>query len=237
MFDDIFIVRKSASDTGVDTIKVPLSYAPKRKYMERLLENPDLRDDTKVAIKLPRMSFEITSIEYDAERQLQKVNNINRAGSSPNQRTKFYSPIPYNLNFQLNIYTKSQDDALQVVEQIIPYFTPQYTLTIRPLIEYPTITEDIPLTILGVSFSDDYEGALAARRTIIYTIDFQMKINMYGPTGEGKIIRQADVDLYLIEPDSDVYTGTVRVVPNPLNVGPDSDYGFTTIILSALDSA
>ena len=237
MFDNIFILRKSASDTGVDTIKVPLSYAPKRKYMERLLENPDLENDTKVAIKLPRMSFEITSIEYDADRQLQKVNNINRVGSSPNQRSKLYSPIPYNLNFQLNIYAKSQDDALQVVEQIIPYFTPQYTLTIRPLIEYPTITEDIPLTIQGVSFSDDYEGALASRRTIIYTIDFQMKINMYGPTSEGNIIRQADVDLYLIEPDSDVYIGIVRVVPDPLNAGPDSDYGFTTTILSALDSA
>lgn len=237
LFNNIYIMRRDANDNGVHTIKVPLSYAPKRKYMERLLENANFETDNKVAIKLPRMSFEITSIEYDADRQLAKINNINRVGSSPNRRTKFYTPVPYNINFQLSIYAKTQDDALQVVEQIVPFFAPQYTLTIKPIAEYQDIKEDVPVVLQNVSFSDDYEGALESRRTIIYTLDFQVKINLYGATSEGPLIRQADVDLYLIENDSDVYTGKIRVVPDPIDVGPDSDYGFTTTIFSALDSA
>lgn len=237
LFSDVYIMRKDGADKGVSTIKVPLSYAPKRKYMERLLENADFSEDNKVAIKLPRMSFEITSFEYDPDRQLAKVNNINRAGTGPNQRTKFYPPIPYNINFQLSIYAKTQDDALQVVEQIVPYFAPQYTVSVKPIPDYPQVVEDIPVILENVSFSDDYEGALESRRTIIYTLDFKMKINLYGPSGEGNIIRQVDVDLYLMEKDSDVYTGKIRVVPDPINAGPDDDYGFTTTIFSALDSA
>lgn len=237
LFNNIYVMRSDAAGNGVSAIKVPLSYAPKRKYMERLLTNANFEEDNKVAIKLPRMSFEITSIEYDPDRQLPKINNVNRRGTQANQRTKFYTPVPYNINFQLSVYAKTQDDALQVVEQIVPFFAPQYTLTIKPIAEYPDIKEDVPVILQGVSFSDDYEGALESRRTIIYTMDFQVKINIYGATSEAPLIRQADVDLYLMTPDSDVYTGKVRVVPNPINVGPDSDYGFTTFIFSALDSA
>ena len=240
LFNDIYILRQNAAGETLSTIKVPLSYAPKRKYMERLTENADLINDTKVAIKLPRMSFEITSFDYDPSRQLQKVNAVNRVGVQPNQRTKIFSPVPYNITFQVNIYAKTQDDALQVVEQIVPYFSPQYTMTVRPLVDYPQITEDIPITMRGVTFSDDYEGSIESRRTIIYTLDFEMKINFYGPTNESPIIRQADVDLYNITAaigDSDQFVEKIRVVPNPFNAGPDSDYGFTTTLFTALDSA
>lgn len=237
LFNDIYISRKDATNKSVDQIKVPLAYAPRRKYIERLAENPELGNDTKVAIKLPRMSFEITGFQYDEERQLIKVNNTNHVGTTPGSRMKAYSPIPYIINFQLNIYVKHQEDGLQVVEQIIPYFSPQYTLTIQPLPEYPMIKEDVPITIQGISSSDDYEGALESRRTIIYTIDFQMKINFYGPTDQGAIIRRADVSLYNMGLDSDEFVSLVRVEPNPLDVGPDSDYGFTTTIFTAFDSA
>lgn len=95
LFNNIYIMRTVSNGDGNSTVKVPLSYAPKRKYMERLLENPDLDTDAKVAIKLPRMSFEITSIAYDSTRQLSKVNNVNYAGSSITNRSKLYSPTPY----------------------------------------------------------------------------------------------------------------------------------------------
>lgn len=239
MFNNIHIVRKNAANDGISTIKVPLSYAPKRKYMERLLENPNLDTDSKIAIKLPRMSFEIISLNYDPTRQLSKVNKYS-VSSSTNLKTKFYSPTPYTIAFQLNIYAKTQDDALQVVEQIIPYFNPQYTLTIKPIAEYTTITEDVPVILQSVTFTDDYEGSLDARRSIIYTLDFEMKINFYGPINTGEIIRQVDINLGQMNigmDDSDVVTERIRVLPDPLNVSLDSDYGFTTIITNLTDSA
>lgn len=240
LFNSIYIVRNDVTGNPISSVKVPLSYAPKRKYMERLLENADFETDNKVAIKLPRMSFEITGFNYDATRQLTKTNNINRVGSTDNHRVKFYAPTPYNINFQLNIYCKTQDDALQVVEQIIPYFTPQYSLTIKPLIDFPDVKEDVPITLQSITFTDDYEGNMESRRTIIYTLDFEMKINFYGPANDTKIIKTAEVGVYDMGAglnDSDILIEMIRVQPNPFNVSADSDYGFTTTIFAALDSA
>lgn len=240
LFNDIYIVRSTSSGTSVNQERVPLSYAPKRNFLQRLAENPDLDNNTKVAIKLPRMSFEIINFDYDPQRQLQKNNSINRVGSSLNQRTKFYSPVPYNINFQLNVYAKSHDDALQIVEQILPRFNPQYSLTIKPIADFPTIVEDTPIILNGVNFSDDYEGDMAQRRTIIYTLDFTMKINFYGPTSEADIIRSAQPTLGILNGglnDSDVNVERITVLPDPADASPDSDYGFTTDITLLIDSA
>lgn len=238
LFNNIYVIRKNSSGASVSQIKVPLSYAPKQKYLERIRENPDLDTDTKVAIKLPRMSFEITSFTYDTQRQLTKVSNFNTVGTSNTNRQKFYSPVPYNINFQLNIYAKSQDDALQIVEQVLPTFNPQYSLTIKPFAtEYPDFKEDIPIIIQSVSFSDDFEGAMEQRRTIVYTLDFEMKVSFYGAINTGEIIRNSIVDLYLQNvglSDSDVANERINTVPDPLStIGlADSDYGFTTTITS-----
>jgi hypothetical protein len=240
LFNNIYIMRTLANGDGNSTIKVPLSYAPKRKYMERLLENPDLDTDAKVAVKLPRMSFEVISITYDSTRQLSKVNNVNYVGTSAANRTKLYSPTPYNIGFQLNIYAKSQDDALQVVEQILPFFSPSYNITVKPLSDIEAIKEDIPVVLNSVSFSDDYEGAMEQRRTIIYTLDFEMKINFYGPTSTAKVIKKSITDIYQMGngmQDSDLLITSIHIVPDPLNASADSDYGFTTTIYGALDSA
>jgi hypothetical protein len=143
------------------------------------------------------MSFEIVAMQYDATRQLPKMNFCSKEGDTDtaSTRTKLYSPSPYNINFQLNIYAKSQDDALQVVEQILPYFTPHYTLTVNPLSDFDDVKEDTPVTLQGVTFSDDYEAVLEARRTIIYTLDFEMKINLYKDASRNQpIITQYDVD-------------------------------------------
>ena len=238
LFNNIYVIRKNSSGASVSQIKVPLSYAPKQKYLERIRENPDLDTDTKVAIKLPRMSFEITSFTYDTQRQLTKVSNFNTIGTSNTNRQKFYSPVPYNINFQLNIYAKSQDDALQIVEQVLPTFNPQYSLTIKPFVtEYPDFKEDIPIIIQSVSFSDDFEGAMEQRRTIVYTLDFEMKVSFYGAINTGEIIRNSIIDLYLQNvglSDSDVANERINTVPDPLGtIGlADSDYGFTTTITS-----
>jgi len=239
MFNDIYIIRRNSSGGGVSQVKVPLSYAPSRKYLSRIREQEDLYDDTKVAIKLPRMSFEITNFAYDASRQLTKTATFKTAGTTSSTRQKFFPPVPYTINFQLNVYTKSQDDALQVVEQVLPYFNPQYTLTINPFPDdYPEFKEDIPIIIQGVSFSDDFEGSLDTRRTIVYSMDFEMKVSFHGPIYNSAIIRKANADLYDLgvgPADSDVYLETIQVVPNPLSaIGlADSDFGFTTTIVDS----
>jgi len=236
LFNNIYVIRKNSAGAAISQVKVPLSYAPKEKYLERIRENPDLVDDTRVAIKLPRMSFEITSFAYDATRQLQKIGNFKTVGTDNTNRQKFFTPVPYSINFQLNVYAKNQDDALQIVEQILPTFNPQYSLTIKPFAtEYPTLKEDVPIIIQSVSFADDFEGAVEQRRTIIYTLDFEMKVQFYGSISSGDIIRTSIADVYLQDQglaDSDVNVERITVTPSPLStIGlADSDFGFSTDI-------
>lgn len=245
LFNNIYVVRTDSSNKVISQARVPLSYAPASSFLDRLRENPDLEQDTQVAIKLPRMSFEIISYQYDSQRQLQKTNNINRTSGDSTTRNKFYASTPYIIGFQLNVYTKTQDDALQIIEQILPYFGPQYTLTIKPFANFSDIKEDVPITLNGISYVDAYEGALDSRRIIQYTLDFQMNANFYGAVQEASIIRKPIVDVFAgrTEIDSDgafdLYSPSVRIEvnPNPLNASPDSDYGFTTTIYSYEDSA
>jgi len=238
LFDDIYIVRKSGGNV-VAQMKVPLSYGPKRKFLERIAQMSNGEDtERQLAIKLPRMSFEMLAMSYDAARQLPKITNFKKA--IPNDETrqgKYYVGAPYTLSFQLNIYAKSQDDALQIVEQIIPYFQPQYTVSVKPYADVNDIVEDVPTILTAVSFSDDYEGDLAQDRTIIYTLDFDMKVGFYGPgpsrDGGTKIIREVNTNIYLMDVlgDSDGFVEAVQVVPNPTDVSPDSDYTLTINIL------
>lgn len=229
IFNNLYVLRKDGNGNVISQIKAPLSYAPKSKYLERIRENANLTENTQVAIKLPRMSFEITSFSYDTTRQLTKLSNFKTKGATSSDRQKFYSPVPYNINFQLNIYAKNQDDALQLVEQILPTFNPQYSLTIKPFSdEYPDFKEDIPIIIQSVSFADDFEGALEQRRTIVYTLDFEMKVSFYGNITSGSIIRESKADLYFMG-DSDTLAESVVATPNPSNIIglADSDFGFT----------
>ena len=247
LFNNIYVIRKNSSNKVISQVKVPLSYSPKEKYLERIRENPDLRENTQVAIKLPRMSFEITSINYDTTRQLSKMNNFTAVSSVITKRQKFNTAVPYVIGFQLNVYAKSQDDALQIVEQILPTFNPQYTLTIKPFMtEFPNFKEDIPISIAGVGFTDDYEGDLGSRRTIVYTLDFEMRTNFYGSVPTQSVIRKSVAKVFNptigfvdsdrgILVDSDVRLETVVVDPNPISlIGlPDSDFGFTTTIFGS----
>lgn len=228
LFNNIYVLRTDSAGQVISQLKVPLSYAPKVKFLERLRENPDLDLDTKVAIKLPRMSFEIISIQYDPTRQLKKTNQFQQTSTTANQRTKFEAGVPYNIGFQLSVYAKTQDDALQIVEQIFPYFSPQYTLTVKPFTNYPNIKEDVPITLTGVDFSDDYEGELASRRTIIYTLSFDMRVNFYGPIADTGIIKTAINNLYDMNKNNQ-QVAKLTTTPDPANASADSDYGFTEV--------
>jgi hypothetical protein len=234
IFNNLHVLRQNSAGETISQVKVPLSYAPKRSFIERLQEMQQGEDaERRVAIKLPRMSFEITNLAYDAERQLPKVNKFARSGTDVSKKKRFYTSVPYTMGFQLNVYAKSQDDALQIVEQVIPYFNPQYTLSIKPFTDYTEIVEDVPIILNGITFSDDFEGSVGQRRTIIYTLDFEMKMSFYGPEKESSIIREVDTNFFLKEEgfnDSDLFVERLNITPSPTNVSPDSDYGFNELL-------
>lgn len=230
VFNDIYVLRKNSTGAVISTVKVPLSYAPKAKFLDRIREQADLASGQRVALKLPRMSFEIVSYTYDPTRQLQKTSSFMQTGSTAAQRAKINTYVPYNITFQLNIYAKTQDDALQIVEQIMPYFAPQYNLTMAPISAYPDLKEDVPITLQSVDFADDFEGDVATRRTIIYTLTFEMKANFYGPIADKNVITKAipKIDLDDIgTADSDYLT--ITITPTPAGVSADSDYGFSEV--------
>ena len=233
LFNNLFVLRKNSAGETISQVKVPLSYAPKRNFISRLeAMNSGEQAERRVAIKLPRMSFEITSITYDNTRQLNKMNSLNKVLSgSTVSRQKIFSHTPYNINFDLNIYAKSQDDALQIVEQIFPFFTPQYTVTVKPFSNIADLTEDVPITLTSTNFSDDFEGAIEQRRTIIYTLSFEMKVNFYGPLNTSKIIREVSNNLFIMDSaqDSGDYLKTIQITPTPSGVSADSDYGFNEV--------
>ena len=244
LFNNIYVVRQSSTGSTLNQLKVPLTYAARNKFIERIREQPDLVTDTKIAMKLPRMSFQITSFTYDSTRQLQKIANFNKAGTvtgDVNNRTKFFVPVPYSIGFDLVAYAKSQDDCLQIVEQILPYFNPQYSLTMKPFpTDFPDIKEDVQIILDGLSNEDDYEGPVESRRTITYTLNFTLKCNFYGPVGKGRIIRKSIANVFNQEAginDSDVGIETITITPNPSDVSPDSDFGFSESIVINYDSA
>lgn len=222
LFNDINIIRERADGSTLNQIKVPLSYAPKRSFLERLEEMAQGEEaERRVAIKLPRMSFEIISVAYDVQRQLPKVNNFKLTSQEGSQYS--YVGTPYILTFELSVYAKTQDDALQIVEQIIPYFAPQHTLSVKPFADHPEFIQDVPISLSGVAFQDDYEGPMENRRTIIYTLNFDMKMMFYGPQRPSELIREVNANLLFNE---DQFINNINITPDPITVSPDSDYGF-----------
>ena len=233
LFNNLHILRTNSSGEVISQVKVPLSYAPKRNFIERLNQmSQGEQAERKVAIKLPRMSFEITNMAYDPARQLPKINRFSLSNDDETKRNKFYTSVPYDVNFQLSVYAKSQDDALQVVEQILPYFAPQYTVAVKPFSDFQDVKEDVPIVLDGINFEDTYEGALEQRRTIIYNLDFTMKIAFYGPDVEQGIIREVNNNLYIMG-DSDTFYQRIQTTPTPVGVSADSDYGFQTVYLDS----
>lgn len=177
LFNGLTIVRD-----GGEIIKVPLAYGPTQKFLARLEQQPDLNKP--VQISLPRMSFEFTGVQYDTSRKLASTQAY-AVASKDNRKDikKMYFPVPYNMSFELSIMTLLNDDALQIVEQILPYFQPNFNLTID-LVESIGEKRDIPITLESVSFEDNYEGDFTSRRVLLYTLKFTAKTYLFGPVPE-----------------------------------------------------
>ena len=180
LFSNIRVQRENNDGTLGQEITVPLAYAPKEKWLVRIEQDPTL--DRNVYTTLPRMSFEITSMSYDSIRKTNRMNQVqaSNTGVSPTAINQAYSPVPYNIDISLYILTKTQEDAFQIVEQILPFFTPEFTLTINAVPELG-VTMDIPIVLNTINIEDNYDGDFTERRFVTYTINFTIKSNFYGP--------------------------------------------------------
>jgi hypothetical protein len=204
-----------------------LAYGSIQKFLARLEQQEDLNKP--VQITLPRMSFEMNDISYDSERNAAITQSFRALEND--KLKKISAPAPYNLGFELNIITKTNDDGLQILEQILPYFKDTLILSIR-YIENINEIVDVPLTLDTVVKDDDYESDFNSRRTIIWTLQFTAKVNLYGPIDDGtsSIIRKVLIDFYS---STDILNATremrYTLVPDPIDATPNSDYGFKEI--------
>ena len=195
LFNDIEIKHKDKSGNGFSQLKVPIAYGPMQKFLARIEQSPNLRKE--VAITLPRMAFEMVGISYDPTRKSSTMQTFKVVDQNNKKITKSFMPVPYNVNIRLSIMTKLNEDALQIVEQILPYFQPHFNLTIN-LVEQIGETRDIPMVLNSIQMDDDYEGDFTTRRSLVYTLDFTAKTYLFGPvdTGNDNIIKKVQVDYY-----------------------------------------
>ena len=232
IFNNVNIKRLDSSGNPIQNIKIPLSNSPKEKFLARLDAQQDLTgDDSKVAITLPRMSFEVTGYSYDGTRKLNKNQKITKVttNSDTTKMNSQYMPVPYNINFALSVYTSNSDDGLQIIEQILPYFQPDYTVT---MIESSTMDtkRDIPIILNNVDYEDSYTGTLTSTRRIIYTLTFTAKVYLYGPISTSAVIKTVSADLYSDTGSNAPRVERVTVTPNPTSADKDDDYTYTTTL-------
>jgi hypothetical protein len=213
-------------------MKVPLAYGPKQKWLSRLTEDPNLAK--KVAVTLPRIGFEISGLSYDATRKQNKIIKSKKVldGTDNNQLKSSYMPVPYNVDFELYVLAKNSDDALQIVEQILPIFQPEYTVTMKEIPELDII-RDVPIVLNSIGYEDDYEGDFTSRRSIVYTLSFTAKYYLYGPVTSTNVIRTVQVDQYANTPvNAPTREQRYTVTPEPVSAAatefdPDDDnFGF-----------
>ena len=193
LFNNIKIKKFASDGKAISQIKVPIAYGPMQRFLARIEQQSNFDDN--VAITLPRISFELTSYSYDPSRKASPITKFTGKGSDKLKHKKIFLPVPYEIGFRLSFATKLQDDALQIVEQILPFFQPSYNVTIN-MLEGVEEKRDVAFTLANVSFSDEYEGDFSTRRFIQYDLDFVAKTYFYQevPTDESGVIKKVQVD-------------------------------------------
>lgn len=249
IFNDIYVDRKDENNVTQRTIKIPLQYGPKERYLTRYRQNPDLLRE--ISMVFPRMAFEITNIQYDPSRKLNTIGKIPNVNSNNgNVLDTQYNPVAYNFDITLSIIARNTQDALQIVEQILPYFTPQWTETLS-LVDGMDIQMDIPIVLRNVQMVDTYAGNFESKEWIIWDLTFTLKGYLYGPTRTKALIKESIVNAY-IPKGKKASSGigitpavaTVTVTPGMLangsptsnaslsvpssEISPDDNYGFIT---------
>ena len=219
LFDDISVERKNSAGQIVQTVTVPIAYGPKEKWLSRISQDPTL--NKYVAIVLPRMGFELQAMTYDPNRKLSSTQqNVKAIAGVDNQIRTQYTPVPYNLEMQLSVYTRNAEDGANIIEQILPYFTPDFTVTMI-MNEAMGIKMDIPVILTSVTTEDIYEGDFETRRSLIWNMSFTIKGYLYGPTKKSSIIKRAQADAVIVPgadpiiPSDSSYGRVDRIVAQP----------------------
>jgi hypothetical protein len=227
MFNDIKITRTDGLNNVIETLKVPITYSPKEPMLARLTQDPQL--NKQFAIKLPRMAFEMTSMNYAPDRKLQTTLRNVRATDGSTKLGYQYVPVPYDMSFSLYIMAKNAEDGAKVVEQILPYFTPDYTPTVN-LVPEMGISMDIPIVLINVTSQDTYETNFIDRRALIWTLDFLVKGYFYGPVKKAGVITLANTNFF----DSNV-TATEAVQNVVITPGQTVDGAATSNAAATID--
>ena len=248
LFNDIYVQRLDSNGNRIQTLAVPLAYGPKEKWLVRLVQDPNL--DADVAITLPRMGFEITSLTYASQRNLSSTLRNSRLKTSDLDRvdTQFV-PVPYDINILLSIFVRNADDGAQILEQIVPYFRPEFVTNVR-LIPEMGIVSDTPVVLQDVSIEDTYEGDFDTRRALIYNMNFSMKAYFYGPVSNSGVIKRTIIPIAVDTAADAPFVEKLTVTPSqfangaPLTspsansslsvntdqISANSDFGFTVDI-------
>ena len=229
VFNDITIKRAKTNLSIDQEMKVPISYGPKQKYLKVLEERRIGEDDLDHNITLPRMSFEIIAMSYDGTRKLQKTKRHTALNADNTKLTTAYTAVPYNFDVELNVMVRNSDDGAQILEQIMPYFTPEFHVTLN---ENSTmgIKRDIPIVMNSLTTQDTYEGDFFTRRALIHTLTFTVLGFVYGPTSNMNLIREVDVNVGAQIPSPAEADLNIDIKPDPLTADADDDFGFTTTI-------
>jgi hypothetical protein len=236
LFNNIVVQNTSSTGAVTKRMRVPLAYAPKEKFLVRLEQQSNLQEDRAVAITLPRLGFEITGLSYDASRKLNKMNKTIRVKSGEEgKKLNFnYTPVPYNINFSLYSFTATAENGLQIVEQILPFFQPEYTVTMNVVPELQ-IKRDIPIILNSVNYEDTYSGDFTTRRAVVYTLQFTAKTYLYGPMSNQGVIKNVQADLGVDTDTPLARDERIVITPNPTTADADDDFGFTTTISTFTD--
>jgi len=214
LFNTIDIRHKKQDGSAYSTTRVPIAYGPREKFLARLEQKPDLR--SRVAITLPRLAFELTSIQYDNERKVSTMQTFNTLTSGTKKARRVYMPVPYNLGFRLNVMTEFNEDSLQIVEQILPVFQPSFNLTID-LVEAIGEKRDVPMVLENVTFDDNYESGMEEKRVITHTLEFTAKTYLFGnvPSAGTGLIKKVQIDKYTDTANTKTASRELRYVAEP----------------------
>jgi hypothetical protein len=220
LFNNLYVDRVDETERVIQTIKVPLSYAPKQKFIAKKESTPNSFEQEFQTI-LPRMSFEMSGIGYDPLRKVSTVQKIKR--DDPNGGTiSQFVPVPYNINMNLYIYSKNQEDGLQILEQIIVYFNPDYNLNLKSMTEFELI-DDMPVILNNINYEDNYESNFEERRFIVWTLTFTLKLNFYGPITKSGVIKRVVTNMFS---DEEMEKGIIKYTAeiNPFSANKTDEY-------------
>ena len=229
VFNDIIVTRQTSAGVNKEHFKVPLSYGAKEKYITRITSDPTLTKS--IATVVPRISFELTGMSYDTSRKLISTQQNFAQKADGNLYTQ-YSPVPYNFDFSMSIYVRNTEDGTQILEQILPFFTPAFNVTVN-FVPAMQPKYDMPIMLNSVSNETEYEGDMMSTRLIIWNLEFTAKGYIWPAVKTGAVIRETNTNLYRNTEDIANTSATVEIttVPDPLSANADDEYGFSETIV------